>query len=204
MENFDPAKTESGNKKLIFVAIVIMVLGALAIGDYYLTKKSGDNAPVASVSSTPTVGLTLDLDFDIIPDLVEKIIGTNPEKVDTDGDGFNDLAEIKSGYSPLIAGSAKLAQEEWQSLKDKIKAADKEFFEENFAVEKEPIVSLTPSVAPKVSLSPSPTINPIISPTSSNTPLSFVCGNSTVSDIDNNIYKTVKIGEPSNVGWKKI
>lgn len=32
---------------------------------------------------------------------------TNPLKTDTDGDGFADLAEIKNGYDPAVAGEAR-------------------------------------------------------------------------------------------------
>ncbi len=132
MENFDPAKTEGGNRKLIFAVIAIAALSVLAIGGYYLTKKSGDNVPIAIVSPAPIVESTLDSDSDTIPDLVEKTIGTDPNKMDTDGDGFDDLAEIKNGYSPLIAGSAKFSPEELQVLKDKIKVADTVFFDKEF------------------------------------------------------------------------
>ncbi len=145
METYDSIKSDGSGRKIIFAVIAIVVLGVLAIGGYYLMKKSGGNVPVASVSPTPKVDSILDSDSDTIPDAVEKAIGTNPAKMDTDGDGFNDLAEIKSGYSPLVAGSAKLTLEDLQILKDKIKAADNDFYENNFAGEKESKVSSVPS-----------------------------------------------------------
>lgn len=44
---------------------------------------------------------TLDSDADGLSDDEEKIIGTDPNKADTDSDGYLDLAEIKSSYDPL-------------------------------------------------------------------------------------------------------
>lgn len=42
-----------------------------------------------------------DSDNDGLPDSLEKALGTDLLKADTDSDGFSDLLEIKSGYSPL-------------------------------------------------------------------------------------------------------
>ncbi|HOZ37033.1 MAG TPA: fibronectin type III domain-containing protein [bacterium] len=49
-----------------------------------------------------------DSDDDTLSDDYEREIYTNPKKKDTDGDGYNDDVELKYGYDPLIAGSAKL------------------------------------------------------------------------------------------------
>jgi hypothetical protein len=55
-------------------------------------------------------------------------------RIDTDGDGFSDLNEIKSGYSPFVAGAAgKLTSEELEIFKEKIKNADAEFYNKIFA-----------------------------------------------------------------------
>jgi hypothetical protein len=43
----------------------------------------------------------LDSDQDGLTDQEEKALGTNPNVADTDGDGYSDGAEIKSGYNPL-------------------------------------------------------------------------------------------------------
>ena len=64
---------------------------------------------------------------------MEKAIGTNPNKMDTDGDGYNDLAEIKNGYSPIVAGpGGKYTSEQLQALKDKMKTASDKFYEKEF------------------------------------------------------------------------
>lgn len=137
----------NNSRKIIFSVVVVLALGALAAGGYYLSQK-GDDIPVASVSPEPTIppiiDSTLDSDSDTIPDAVEKAIRTNPDKKDTDGDSFNDLPEIKNGYSPIIAGAAgKYTPEQWQAIKDKIKAADAEFFEKEFGA-----VEVSPSPSP--------------------------------------------------------
>ncbi len=67
---------------------------------------------------------------DGLPDTIEKVLGTYMTKADTDGDGYNDLAEIKSGYSSLISGGVgKYSVQEWDLVKGKIKVEDSEFYE---------------------------------------------------------------------------
>jgi hypothetical protein len=45
-----------------------------------------------------------DKDGDALPDLLEEALGTDPDKPDTDGDGYNDRQEIENGYDPLGQG----------------------------------------------------------------------------------------------------
>ncbi len=47
-----------------------------------------------------------DEDADDLPLLWEQVFGTDPEKADTDNDGYTDLAEIRNGYNP--SGEGKL------------------------------------------------------------------------------------------------
>lgn len=51
---------------------------------------------------------TMDTDADGLTDEQEKIYGSNPTKPDTDGDGHKDGDEVKGGYDPVVAGSARL------------------------------------------------------------------------------------------------
>lgn len=46
-----------------------------------------------------------DSDQDGLPDVLEQVIGTDPNKVDTDGDGHNDLSEVVGGYNPNGSGN---------------------------------------------------------------------------------------------------
>jgi hypothetical protein len=45
--------------------------------------------------------LFLDSDQDGLTDQEEKMIGTDPQNADTDGDGYSDGKEVSSGYNPL-------------------------------------------------------------------------------------------------------
>jgi len=46
-------------------------------------------------------GDKIDTDNDGLPDIVEKMLGTNPYNSDTNGDGISDFNEIKTGHNPL-------------------------------------------------------------------------------------------------------
>lgn len=60
-------------------------------------------------SLTPAV----DTDKDSVTDSEEALLGTNPAAIDSDGDGYGDLAELNSLYDP--AGPGKLeASPRWQ------------------------------------------------------------------------------------------
>lgn len=50
----------------------------------------------------------VDTDSDGLTDDAEAIYGSDINKPDTDGDGYKDGEEVKNGYDPMIAGSAKL------------------------------------------------------------------------------------------------
>ncbi len=232
-----PAKN---NKKTIIIAVVFFILITAAAISYYVlfSKTPSNNNPVPAdnsiknndteiipeVTKEPEIDKKLDSDEDGIPNYIESIIGTNPQKSDSDGDSYSDLKELQSGYDPMDVeySNKKLTEEELRTLKVKIKYADGEFYDREFA-EPSPSPSPNPSVSPAespipdLSLSPSaatspmpspiilpspsansvPTASPVSSPspTPSSTPLSFTCGASTVADIDNNFYNTVKIGD---------
>lgn len=84
-------------------------------------------------SELPVDENTLDADADGIPNGAEKAIGTDTKKKDTDGDGFEDLVEIKKGYDPLDkAADAQLNKEELAILQDKLQGADPVFYKANF------------------------------------------------------------------------
>ncbi|WP_105130536.1 calcium-binding protein [Streptococcus suis] len=44
-----------------------------------------------------------DSDLDGLTDALELALGTDPQSVDTDGDGQADLEELQSGHLPLVS-----------------------------------------------------------------------------------------------------
>ncbi len=48
-----------------------------------------------------------DFDNDGLSNDLEKAHGTDLNKADTDGDGYDDLAEIENGYDPVVPGEAR-------------------------------------------------------------------------------------------------
>ncbi len=57
---------------------------------------------VQAESSTSSKNIFVDSDQDNLSADEEKLYGTNPDKADTDGDGYSDGVEIESGYNPLM------------------------------------------------------------------------------------------------------
>jgi len=143
-----PPLVNNSGSKFASAAIVLILIGMVGIGGYYFFIKKGSepaaqlkNTPVAAPTETPIntpaetpkADMNIHNDNDGLSDAIEKAIGTDPINPDTDGDGFNDLQEIKNGYSPLIAGAAgKYTPEQWQAVKEKIKAVNPEFYREIF------------------------------------------------------------------------
>lgn len=155
-----PPLVNGKSSKFVMIAAILVLIFIAGIGGYYFYAKDNNNqpvnSPVATPKTTPLADKNLDSDKDGLPDAIEKVLGTYMTKADTDGDGYNDLQEIKSGYSPLIAGSAgKYSQRDWDNIKGKIKIEDSEFYKKEFEA---PAVSQSPS--PMVSLSPAPIESP--------------------------------------------
>jgi len=67
--------------------------------------------PVVASSSAPAVAPTpspaaiIDSDNDGLSDQEEAVLGTNPLKADTDGDGYGDFTEVDNLFNPLGAGA---------------------------------------------------------------------------------------------------
>ncbi len=49
-----------------------------------------------------------DLDMDLLINRQEYVYKTDPNNPDTDGDGYQDGQEVKTGFNPVLAGGAKL------------------------------------------------------------------------------------------------
>ena len=61
-----------------------------------------------------TDAASVDSDADGLSDEQEKFYGSDANKADTDGDGYSDGSEVKGGYDPVVAGSARLDHSELQ------------------------------------------------------------------------------------------
>src|SRR6185436_12385344 len=75
------------------------------IGNSY-GKVHGRTAANGQITRLPMVKLDLadslpDRDGDALADVTEAVLGTDPTKADTDGDGINDGAEVRQGANPL-------------------------------------------------------------------------------------------------------
>ena len=75
----------------------------------------------------------LDTDQDGLPDYLEKILGTDENSPDTDGDTYSDFEEIKNGYNPL--NREKYIEEELEATKELIKGEDEGLFKKIFFIE---------------------------------------------------------------------
>ncbi len=155
-----------GNSRFMMIAAVLILI-IIGVGGYYFYAKDSIfqwvTSPVIVVITPTPVAIPAadknsDSDKDGLPDEIEKILGTYINNPDSDGDTFLDLAEIKNGYSPLIAGDVKFSPEEWDNIKGKIKIEDREFYEKEFET-----LAVSPSPSPMVSLAPSPTSSPVVS-----------------------------------------
>jgi len=70
---------------------------------------NGSSLTIASKGICPEQwGGQADSDQDELPDSVEATYKTDPNKADTDGDGYKDGEEIKNGYDPERSGSVRL------------------------------------------------------------------------------------------------
>src|SRR3954471_21050477 len=82
----------SMRRSFVLLAASFMALAAC-------DKKSADLRCPAPVTTK------FDSDGDLLTDVQELSLGTNPRAKDSDGDGFSDYAEVAAGTDPLTASS---------------------------------------------------------------------------------------------------
>ena len=70
-------------------------------GTYFLSVKAFDNLYESAFSNEMSFTLPEDADFDGIPDMGERVYGTDPYDPDTDNDGILDGLELELGTDPL-------------------------------------------------------------------------------------------------------
>lgn len=68
-----------------------------------------NTANKTALSKEAITASVTDTDKDGLPNTLEKIFGTNPNKADTDGDAFSDFKEITTGSNPLGTGKLDLS-----------------------------------------------------------------------------------------------
>ncbi|MBU0646963.1 hypothetical protein KKC67_02695 [Patescibacteria group bacterium] len=70
-------------------------------GIYGYTPKSTEDWNAMQAITYSGAKRMTDADKDLLSDEMEKKLGTNPNKADSDGDGYKDGSEVNSGYDPL-------------------------------------------------------------------------------------------------------
>ena len=141
-----PKPEKKINKKVILLIIIILIIvGFGAVYFLFLNKEDNSEFPadddVAVLEDKKEVEIDrkLDTDQDGLPDYMEKILGTDVNNSDTDGDSYSDFDEIKNGYNPL--NDEKYTEEEWEVAKEKID--DEKLYEEIFGVEKKKTINFS-------------------------------------------------------------
>ncbi len=136
-EPISPKTEKKINKKIISLIIIILVIiGYGTVYFLFLNKEDNSKLPidddVAVLEDKKEVEIDkkLDTDQDGLPDFLEKILGTDENNSDTDGDSYSDFEEIKNGYNPL--NSEKYVEEEWERTKEIIRSDDEGLFNEMF------------------------------------------------------------------------
>lgn len=81
-------------------------MAARAVAYNLLTRLAVNlsDAELAKIPVAISPADALDTDKDGLPDELEKVIGTSEIKMDTDGDGFDDKAELEKGFNPAGEG----------------------------------------------------------------------------------------------------
>ena len=127
---------EKVNKKIILlITVILIIIGSGAVYFLFLNEKDDgklpieENTEVLEDKKESKINKELDTDQDGLPDYIERILGTDENKSDTDRDTYSDFDEIKNGYDPF--GDRKFTEEEWEAVKKKIKDIDSGFFRKN-------------------------------------------------------------------------
>ena len=137
----EPEKKDNKKAVLLVVIVVVVVLGIVASYFLFFSDKKDDNTPVLEKEKIREIKIDkkLDSDQDGLPDYIEKVLGTDLNNSDTDGDGYSDFEEIKNGYDPL--GDKKWTEEEWEAVKEEIRGESGELYDDIF--EEKKIISLS-------------------------------------------------------------
>ncbi len=155
-----------------FAETTAVVIGLFILAGGIVLINAVKNNSKADIKSAPAINQaavesSLDSDSDGLADNLEKILGINAREADTDGDSYNDLEEIKNGYSPLLAApQGKYGPEEFEKVKTDIKNFNPEVYDGIFGKKEEYPANISSSPAPAISPAAlsSPTPDPGASP----------------------------------------
>jgi uncharacterized protein involved in exopolysaccharide biosynthesis len=100
-------KTKSVKIRNANLSVLVLVFLVVASFSFYAFAEN---------NSTSENNVFLDSDQDGLTDLEEGSYGTDPKNRDTDGDGYSDGAEVKSGYDPTVPAPGDRMDSETKSL----------------------------------------------------------------------------------------
>ena len=127
---FKKPKKKNNKKIVLLAAIIIIILSAIASYFLFFSDKENENVPVSEDKKVEEINKELDSDQDGLPDYIEKVLGTDLNNSDTDGDSYSDFEEIKNGYNPL--NDKKYTEEEWEEVKEGMRNESEGLYEEMF------------------------------------------------------------------------
>jgi len=96
---------------------------------------AGDAAPLPepSLPEEDNIVKGEDNDSDGLSNNVEFVVSSDPNKADTDSDGYNDFSEIKYGHDPLVVAPADVFfPDDYRKLKEQIRIIDEENYNRLF------------------------------------------------------------------------
>ncbi|OHA49337.1 MAG: hypothetical protein A2991_01430 [Candidatus Terrybacteria bacterium RIFCSPLOWO2_01_FULL_58_14] len=99
-------------RRLLFIALIIILGGYAAVAFLRGPARPFTAALLGAQQNEETKGPSFDADQDRdgLSDAKERIYGTDPQRDDTDGDGYADGEEVRRGFDPTATGSAKIAE----------------------------------------------------------------------------------------------
>ena len=122
---FSDSKKKNKKKVVLLVIIILIIVGAGAVYFLFLKNENDNRVPTGNDvvlmedekedEKEVEIDRELDSDQDGLPDYIEKVLGTDLNNSDTDGDSYSDFEEIKNGYNPI--GDEKYTEKEWEMVK---------------------------------------------------------------------------------------
>lgn len=93
-----PEPASLGGEETIFQPVIATATPVVS------TTTEATSSETSIINQPLVIASSTDADGDGLTDPEESVLGTDKDKIDTDADGFSDLAELESGYNPVGAG----------------------------------------------------------------------------------------------------